>query len=130
MRYLLFFILFSLNLTALDNPNVVIILTDDLGWGDVSYHGSHIPTPNIDKLAKIEAWLQKHPHEPVLFSCAAKLYQNEGMFKKAISALDTANGIQPSAELTAQLAQAYLKQGNDSQAIAYYQQTLNDYQSS
>ncbi len=83
---------------------------------------------NIDKLAKIEAWLQKHPHEPVLFSCAAKLYQNEGMFKKAISALDTANGIQPSAELTAQLAQAYLKQGNDSQAIAYYQQALNDYQ--
>ena len=52
MYYLLFFILFSLNLTALDKPNVVIILTDDLGWGDVSYHGGHIPTPNIDKLAE------------------------------------------------------------------------------
>ena len=51
MHYLLIFILFSINLMAVDKPNVVITLTDDLGWGDVSYHGSHIPTPNIDKLA-------------------------------------------------------------------------------
>lgn len=35
-----------------DRPNIVIILADDLGWGDVGYHGGDIKTPYIDRLAK------------------------------------------------------------------------------
>jgi arylsulfatase A-like enzyme len=31
-------------------PNVVYIMADDLGWGDISAHGGRVPTPNIDKL--------------------------------------------------------------------------------
>jgi arylsulfatase A-like enzyme len=31
-------------------PNVVYILSDDVGWGDLSVHGGDVPTPNIDRL--------------------------------------------------------------------------------
>ena len=41
--------------TAAERPNVVLIMADDLGWGDISaYHpASKVKTPHIDKLATL-----------------------------------------------------------------------------
>lgn len=38
---------------AADRPNIVFILADDLGWGDLGCYGNtFIQTPNLDRLAK------------------------------------------------------------------------------
>ena len=84
MHYLLFFILFSINLMAADKPNVVIILTDDLGWGDVSYHGSHIPTPNIDQLAKDGMELNRFYSNPVCSPTRASLLTGLHIFNHGV----------------------------------------------
>ena len=47
-------ILFALcfTLSAVDKPNIIIFLADDLGYADVGFNGCEdIPTPNIDSIA-------------------------------------------------------------------------------
>jgi len=41
-------------LNAADNPNILFILADDLGYGDVGCYNpeSKVPTPNLDQLAR------------------------------------------------------------------------------
>lgn len=33
-------------------PNIIIVLADDMGFGDIGAFGSEIETPNIDSLAR------------------------------------------------------------------------------
>ena len=38
---------------AAEKPNIIFILTDDLGWGDLGCYGHpHIRTPHLDQLAE------------------------------------------------------------------------------
>lgn len=47
------------------SPHLVLFVVDDLGFGDVGYHGSDIPTPNIDRLAASGARLERYYVQPV-----------------------------------------------------------------
>ena len=43
----------SITLSAADQPNVVVIFVDDMGFGDVGFNGATGPkTPNLDQMAK------------------------------------------------------------------------------
>lgn len=35
-----------------DSPNVLFILMDDMGWGDISAHGAIFDTPNFDRIGE------------------------------------------------------------------------------
>ncbi len=58
---------------AAPRPNIVFFLIDDLGYTDVSYHGSEIKTPNIDRLAAAGAKLEAFYVQPVCSPTRAAL---------------------------------------------------------
>ncbi|MEY3895380.1 MAG: Arylsulfatase, partial [Verrucomicrobiota bacterium] len=39
------------SLSAVEKPNIVLIMADDMGFSDIGCYGSEIPTPNLDGLA-------------------------------------------------------------------------------
>jgi arylsulfatase A-like enzyme len=54
-------------------PNIVFIVADDLGWGDVGWHESEIRTPSLDKLANKGAKLEAFYVQPVCTPTRAAL---------------------------------------------------------
>ncbi|MBS7742775.1 MAG: arylsulfatase [Chelatococcus sp.] len=54
-------------------PNIIYIVADDLGWGDVGFHGSDIPTPNLDALARGGAPLEQFYTQPMCTPTRAAL---------------------------------------------------------
>jgi len=62
-------------------PNIVYIISDDLGWKDVGYHGSDIKTPNIDRLAAGGTRLEQFYAQPMCTPTRAALLTGRYPFR-------------------------------------------------
>jgi arylsulfatase A-like enzyme len=60
-------------LGAVQKPNILFIVADDLGWKDVGWHGSDIRTPNLDKLAVAGVKLEQFYVQPMCTPTRAAL---------------------------------------------------------
>lgn len=74
----LFFVLIamclSLHTFSQERPNVILIMTDDQGYGDITSHGNlTLKTPNIDKIANEGARLDNFHVSPVCAPTRASL---------------------------------------------------------
>ena len=53
--YIFIFVLFALSCKTEkmpDNPNIILIMSDDMGYSDIGCYGGEVETPNLDELAK------------------------------------------------------------------------------
>ena len=76
MRKLLAFaivLLMAFDAVAAPKPNIIVIIADDLGSGDVGWRGGEIKTPNLDKLALSGARLEQFYVQPVCSPTRAAL---------------------------------------------------------
>src|SRR5438445_5914780 len=81
----------SLAAQAADRPNVVLIMSDDQGYGDLGVHGNPIiRTPNIDAMAKRSAVLPNFYVSPVCTPTRASLMT--GRYNYRTRAIDTFRG--------------------------------------
>lgn len=80
----IFFIVTS-SLIESKSPNILIILADDLGWNDVSYHGSEIPTPNIDKIISSGIELDRFYVQPTCSPTRAELMTGKSALRLGIT---------------------------------------------
>ena len=60
----LFAILISIASHAQQKPNIIFILADDMGYSDMSWQGSPIQTPNLDKLRRGGMFLDRYYVQP------------------------------------------------------------------
>src|SRR5688572_18424606 len=58
---------------AATRPNIVVILADDLGYGDVGFNGGSAKTPHLDQLAATGLKLTAHYVHPMCSPTRAAL---------------------------------------------------------
>lgn len=76
---------------AEETPNIILIITDDQGWGDLGFHGNPwIKTPHLDALAKESVRFTQFYVSPVCAPTRASLMT--GRYSLRTGVIDTYNG--------------------------------------
>jgi arylsulfatase A-like enzyme len=72
-------------------PNVIVVMTDDQGFGDLSLHGNPVlRTPNLDALAEESVQVRQFYVHPVCTPTRASLFT--GRYPQRSTAIDTYRG--------------------------------------
>jgi arylsulfatase A-like enzyme len=93
LKRLIAIVLLAMALPALaaDRPNVILILTDDQGYGDIAAHGNPVlKTPNMDKLHSESVWLTDYHVDPTCSPTRAALMT--GRYSTRTGVWHTING--------------------------------------
>ncbi len=92
-----------------NRPNVILLMADDLGWGDVGFNGNkNIITPNLDKMAKSGIrFTNFYAAAPLCSPTRASVLTGRSPFRQGIFAAHT--GAMRPAEIT--IAELLKKEG-------------------
>jgi len=84
--FFIYIIFFSCENKIYQNPNIIIFLTDDQGWGDLSLHGnSNIRTPNLDQIANNGVRFNRFYVSPVCSPTRAELLTGKFFFRSGVN---------------------------------------------
>ena len=61
------------SIVAKDAPNIVMIVADDLGFNDISWHNQIVRSPNLEMLAREGVLLNQHYSQPICTPTRAAL---------------------------------------------------------
>ncbi|KAL4707909.1 hypothetical protein ACJJTC_013700 [Scirpophaga incertulas] len=104
-------LLFVFSARAQKQPNIVLILVDDMGWNDVSFHGSdQILTPNIDTLAYSGVILQQYYSEAICTPARTALLTGKYPMRLGMHGFPLLNSEDRGIPLTERLLPSYLKE--------------------
>lgn len=87
MRWFLSALLALVPLTAgaADAPNVLVVITDDQGFGDLGAHGNPVlKTPQLDAFAKQSAWLKNFYVSPVCSPTRSSLLTGQYNYRTGV----------------------------------------------
>jgi arylsulfatase len=75
----------TMQTTKPDRPNIVVIICDDLGYGDLGCYGSKLATPNIDRLAAQGVHFTHHC-TPIALCSASRAALMTGLYPTRVGA--------------------------------------------